>query len=67
MFQIQLTEEQINYLLNLLAERPFKEVYELVGGIRGQAQQQIQAAQQAQSAQELQLPEDAEVTVEEVK
>jgi hypothetical protein len=32
--------------LNLIAEKPFKEVHALVTSIQNQAQQQVQAAQQ---------------------
>jgi hypothetical protein len=42
----QFSEEQINYILNLIAEKPFKEVHALVSSIQQQAQQQVQAAQQ---------------------
>lgn len=42
----QFSEEQINYILNLIAEKPFKEVHTLVSSIQQQAQQQVQAAQQ---------------------
>lgn len=47
-FNLQFTEEQTNYILNLIAEKPFKEVHTLVTSIQNQAQQQIQAAQQIQ-------------------
>lgn len=45
-FTFQFTEEQTNYILNLIAEKPFKEVHTLVTSIQNQAQQQVQAAQQ---------------------
>jgi hypothetical protein len=45
-FNFQFTEEQTNYILNLIAEKPFKEVHTLVTHIQSQAQQQVQAAQQ---------------------
>jgi hypothetical protein len=67
MFQIQFSEEQLSYIINLLADKPFKEVHELIDGIRRQAQEQILAAQQAAQQQELQLPPDAEVSVEPIK
>ena len=67
MFQIQFTEEQLSFIINLVAERPFKEVHELVASIRTQAQEQIAAAQAAAQQQELQLPEGAEVSVEPIK
>jgi hypothetical protein len=50
-FTIVFTEEQLNFILNLIAERPFKEVHELVNSIRQQGQQQVQAAQSAQAVQ----------------
>ena len=50
-FNFQFTEEQTNYILNLVAEKPFKEVHALVTSIQQQAQQQVQAAQQAQQVQ----------------
>jgi hypothetical protein len=50
MFTFQLSEEQTNYILNLLAEKPFKEVHGLITAFQQQAQQQIQAAQASQAA-----------------
>ena len=47
-FNFQFTEEQTNYILNLAAEKPFKEVHTLITSIQNQAQQQLQTAQQAQ-------------------
>jgi hypothetical protein len=50
MFTFQLSEEQTNYILNLLAEKPFKEVHGLITTFQQQAQQQLQAAQASQAA-----------------
>ena len=43
-FTFQFTEEQTNYILNLIAEKPFKEVHVLVSAIQQQAQQQMNPA-----------------------
>lgn len=52
MFTFQFTEEQVNYILNLIAEKPFKEVHTLVTSIQQQAQQQLQERQAAAQAQQ---------------
>lgn len=59
MFQIKFSEEQLSFILNLVAERPFKEVHEIVDSIRTQAQEQIAQAQAAQTAQQASEVDDA--------
>jgi hypothetical protein len=39
--QLQLNTDQVNVILRALADLPFKEVYELIGEIHAQAQQQL--------------------------
>lgn len=41
-FTFEFTEEQINYILNVLATRPYNEVKGLLEFIQSQAQPQIQ-------------------------
>lgn len=41
-YQITLTGEQCQYILNLLADRPFKEVLQLYGSIELQMQKSSQ-------------------------
>jgi hypothetical protein len=41
MFIIRFTEDQLNFVLNVVAERPFKDIHTLVGSIQQQAQQQM--------------------------
>ena len=40
--QLSLTDEQCKYILNLLADRPFKEVLQLYGSIELQMQKSSQ-------------------------
>jgi hypothetical protein len=61
MFTFQLSEEQTNYILNLLAEKPFKEVHGLITAFQQQAQQQIQAAQAAGQAAPADIPAESPV------
>lgn len=39
--KLELTEQEVNTLLNALAQRPFAEVFQLVGKIQEQAQEQL--------------------------
>jgi hypothetical protein len=56
MFTFQLSEEQTNYILNLLADKPFKEVHGLITSFQQQAQQQLQAAQASGQAAPAEAP-----------
>lgn len=44
-FTLELTEEQINYILNVVAQRPFAECHTVLAEIQQQAGGQIQAPQ----------------------
>ena len=39
--QLTFTEQELNVVLNALAQRPFAEVFQLVGKIQTEAQQQL--------------------------
>lgn len=39
--EIKLTLEEVNYILGVLSEKPFKEVFPLIGKIQEQGNQQI--------------------------
>ena len=51
-FTLEFNEEQINYILNVLAERPFKECHTLLSNIQDQAGSQIQAEPQMELVEE---------------
>jgi hypothetical protein len=44
-FTLELTEEQINYLLNVVAQRPFTECHTILADIQAQASGQMQVAE----------------------
>lgn len=44
-FTLELTEEQINYVLNVVASRPFSECHQILADIQAQAGSQIEAPQ----------------------
>lgn len=44
-FTVQLTLDEINLIFKSLGERPFHEVFELIGNINEQVNQQIKADQ----------------------
>lgn len=50
--KLELTLEEINAVISVLAQLPFNQVHALVDKIRGQAIQQVQAAQQAAQQEE---------------
>lgn len=39
--KLELTLDEVNYVLNNLADKPYREVFELVGKIKGQAEPQV--------------------------
>ena len=41
-FKITLTEEEINYVINVIASRPFNECHEILDNIQSQANTQLQ-------------------------
>ena len=45
-FTLELTEEQVNYILNVVATRPFSECHTILADIQAQAGGQIEAPQQ---------------------
>ena len=45
LIELKLTVEQINYILQALAHRPFGEVVQLISDIKAQGESAIQAAQ----------------------
>lgn len=42
-FTINLSENELNYILNILAEKPYIEVVELINKIQTQGSEQLQA------------------------
>lgn len=40
--KIELSVDEINHILNVLAERPYAEVAELIGKIKGQGEKQLE-------------------------
>ena len=42
-FTLELTEEQVNYVLNVVAQRPFAECHQILADIQAQAGGQIEA------------------------
>ncbi|MBK8722511.1 MAG: hypothetical protein IPL95_09650 [Saprospiraceae bacterium] len=44
-YQLELTLEEINLIFKVLGERPFNEVFELIGTINEQVNEQIKALQ----------------------
>lgn len=44
-FSLEFTEEEVNYILNVLAERPFKECQAILTNIQAQASSQIQSTE----------------------
>lgn len=44
-FNLELTEEQINYVLNVVAQRPFAECHTILADIQSQASGQIEIAE----------------------
>lgn len=55
LIELKLTVEQINYILQALAHRPFGEVVQLISDIKAQGESAIQAAQP--TAQPVDAPE----------
>jgi len=43
---LQLAPQEVQYILNVLAERPYRECNEVIGKIMGQANPQMAAVQQ---------------------
>lgn len=39
--KLELTQDEINYILFALSEKPYKEVFELIGKIQKQGNEQI--------------------------
>jgi hypothetical protein len=44
-FNLELTEEQINYVLNVVAQRPFAECHTILADIQAQASGQMEIAE----------------------
>lgn len=55
LIELKLTVEQINYILQALAHRPFGEVVQLISDIKAQGESAIQAAQP--TAEPVDVPE----------
>lgn len=41
-YKLELTEEQINYILNVVAQRPFAECHQILADIQAQAGTQVE-------------------------
>ena len=55
---LRLTIDEINIIFSALGERPFKEVYELVGKINEQSNQQLQDQASNDKNRQLTIKED---------
>lgn len=44
-YTLELTEEQVNYILNVVAQRPFAECHTVLAEIQAQAGKQIEPTQ----------------------
>ena len=51
-FTLEFSEEEVNYILNVLAERPFKECHSLLTKIQEQASGQVQSEPQMELVEE---------------
>lgn len=58
-FTIDMPEEAVNKVLEILAERPFKEVAGIIQGIVAQTQSQARAADAAKQADQAKAAADA--------
>ena len=72
MFKIELTEEQVQRTLNILAEQPLKDVFDLVVVFKNQVENQMQEIENKQMAEQeeylefLRAKEDARLKTEEL-
>lgn len=46
--KLEFTNEELNYIINILAEKPFSEVYQLIGKIQTQVQNQEKTVEVAE-------------------
>lgn len=49
MYTINLSEEQLTYVVNLLMDKPLRETFELFNGIQTQVRAQLEARQSNQT------------------